>query len=106
MTQLAEKVRATPLWVTALLAFVAMCANDIFGTVMVVFEARLNAPVAGAFDVLGWVAGLICAALALDEIIRNGWRTRKSLTIIGAVSLANFMGTVWVVAIATALTKH
>ena len=94
------------LWKVALLAFVAMCAQDITGTCMVVFESRLNAPVAGLFDVLGWIAGLICAALAIEEIIKNGWRTRKSLTIIGAVSAANFLGTVGGVWIAVALTRR
>ena len=94
------------LWKVGLLAFVAMCFQDILGTCMVVFEAKLNAPLAGVFDVLGWIAGLICSALALEEIIKNGWRTRKSLTIIGAVSLANFWGTVAGVALAVTLTHH
>lgn len=94
------------LWKVALLAFVAMCFEDIFGTVMVIFESRYNAPLAGAFDVLGWMAGLICSALAIEEIIKNGWRTRKSLTLITAISLANFAGTYAGVAIAAAITHH
>lgn len=94
------------LWKVALLAFIAMCVQDILGTAMVIFEARFNAPVAGVFDVLGWIAGLICAALALEEIITNGWRTRKSLVIIGAVSLANFWGTYAGVGISALLTHH
>jgi hypothetical protein len=98
--------RDTLLWRVALLAFVAMCVQDVLGTCMVVFEAHFNAPVAGLFDVLGWIAGIICAALALEEIIKNGWRTRKSLTIIGAVSLANFTGTYAGVSIASVLTHH
>lgn len=77
----------------AVAAFIAMCVQDVLGTCMVVFESKLNAPVAGLFDVAGWIAGLICSALALEEIIKNGWRTRRSLTIIAAVSLANFAGT-------------
>lgn len=93
-------------WKVALLAFVAMCIQDIMGTCMVIFESRLNAPVAGMFDVVGWIAGLICSALAIEEIIKNGWRTRKSLAIIGAVSLANFAGTYAGVAIAVAITSH
>lgn len=92
------------LWKVALLAFAAMCVQDIFGTAMVIFESRLNAPVAGAFDVLGWIAALVCSALALEEIITHGWKTRKSLIIIGAVSLANFVGTFAGVAIGSALT--
>ena len=93
-------------WKVGLLAFVAMSIQDVMGTCMVVFESRLNAPVAGMFDVLGWLAGLICSALAIEEIIKNGWRTPKSLTIIGGVSAANFLGTVLGIAIATSLTHH
>lgn len=94
------------LWKVALLAFIAMCVTDVMGTVMVVFESRLNAPMAGLFDVMGWVSGLVCSALAIEEIVKNGWRTRKSLTIIAAVSAANFLGTVLGVAIASSLTHH
>ena len=103
---LAEKERSATLWKVAVLAFVMMCLQDIMGTAMVVFESRLNAPVAGLFDVLGWICGLIFSALALEEIIKNGWRTRKSLTLIAAISLANFWGTWLGVAIASALTHH
>lgn len=97
---------AVRLWKVALLAFAAMSLNDVFMTVMVIFESRLNAPVAGAFDVLGWMAGLVCSALAIEEIIKNGWRTRKSLVIIGSVSIANFAGTFAGVAIGSAITHH
>lgn len=88
----------------ALLGFVAMCCQDVLGTCMVVFESKLNGPVAGMFDVLGWFTGLICSALAIEEIIKHGAFTRKSLTIIGAISAANFFGTVWGVQIARVLS--
>ena len=94
------------LWKVAVLAFIAMCAQDVMGTVMVIFESQYNGVMAGLFDVAGWIAGLICAALALEEIIKNGWKTRKSLTIIAAVSAANFVGTILGVAIASGITHH
>jgi hypothetical protein len=81
-----------------------MCIQDVFGTAMVIFEARLNAPVAGLFDMAGWIAGLICSALAISEIVAHGWRTRKSLVIIGTVSVANFVGTYGGVLIGSTLT--
>jgi hypothetical protein len=93
-------------WKVALLAFVAMCLQDILATAMVVFESRYNALAAGAFDVAGWLAGIVCMGLAIDSIIRTGWRTRRSLAIIAAVSAANFLGTVAGVAIAEVLTNH
>ena len=83
-----------------------MCVQDLLGTSMVIFESRLNAPISGLFDVGGWLAGLVCSALAIEEIIKNGWRTRKSLTIIGAVSVANFAGTFAGVAIGSAIVHH
>jgi hypothetical protein len=94
------------LWKVALLAFVAMCINDVMATVMVIFESRYNAPAAGLFDMGGWIASLVCSALAIEEIVKNGWRTRKSMVIIAAVSMANFAGTFAGVAIASALTRH
>ena len=98
-------VHSLRLWKVAVLAFAAMCVQDVLGTCMVVMESRLNAPMAGLFDVTGWIAGLICSALALEEIIKNGWRTRKSLTIIFAVSAANFAGTYWGVWLSHTLTR-
>lgn len=92
-------------WV-ALLAFVAMCVQDVLGTCMVIFEARLNGPVAGMFDTAGWLATLVCMGLSLDEVIKSGWRSRRSLTIIAAISVANFVGTVAGVSIGAALTHR
>jgi len=105
-TPLAAAAQRGALWKVAVLAFVAMCLNDVFGTIMVVEESRLNAVSAGVFDVLGWVTGLVCAALALDSIIRDGWRTRRSLVIIASVSVANFLGTLLGVHISTLLAHH
>jgi hypothetical protein len=99
----AAEVKAN-LWKVALLAFVAMFAQDVLGTVMVIFEARYDALLAGTFDVAGWLVGLVCSALAIEEIITHGWRTKKSLVIIGAISAANFIGTYAGVAIALAIT--
>jgi hypothetical protein len=94
------------LWKVALLGFTAMMVNDLLMTSMVIFESRLNAPVSGLFDVAGWLTSLICSALAIEEIIKNGWRTRKSLTLIGAISIANFAGTWCGVLVGSALTHH
>lgn len=82
------------LWKVALLAFVSMCIVDVLSTVMVVFESRYNAPGAALMDVLGYFASLACSVLALDSILKNGVRNKRSLVIIGAVSLANAAGTV------------
>lgn len=94
------------LWKIALLAFLSMCFQDILGTAMVVFEATYNPALAGAFDVVGWFFGLICSALAIESIIKNGWRTKRSLTIIAAVTAANFIGTYIGVYIAAVWNHH
>ena len=104
MTQTAP-ARRMPLWKVAVLAFAAMCVNDLLGTAMVIFEAHFNAPLAGLMDVLGYLASLTCSVLALDSILANGWRNRRSLVIITAVSCANFAGTYAGVAIGQILTS-
>lgn len=103
----AEAVRhRTSLWHVALLAFLAMCADDVAYTIMTVSEAHYQALLAGCFDVVGWMFGLICSALAIESIIREGWRTKRSLVIIAAVSAANFFGTIAGVAVASGLSHH
>jgi hypothetical protein len=94
------------LWRIAALAFVAMCAQDVLATTMVIFEAHYNAPMAGVFDVAQWLAAMVSSALAVEEIIRHGWRTRKAAVIFASVSAANFLGTFTGVALTGALTHH
>lgn len=94
------------LWKAAAVSFLAMCFQDVLATCMVIFEARLNALLAGTFDALGWFFGLACSYLAIESVLKTGLRTKRSLTIIGAVTLANFAGTYAGVAIGSALTHH
>lgn len=96
----------TSLWRVALLVFCAMCLQDVLATTMVIFESHYNAALAGAFDVLQWLAAIVTSALAVEEIIRHGWRTRKAKVIFVAVSAANFLGTYTGVALTGALTHH
>lgn len=91
--QTATKVAKGALWKVMLLAFLGMCANDLLGTAMVVFESHYDAALAGAMDVTGYFASLVCSVLALDSILADGWKSRRSLCIIGAVTVANFAGT-------------
>lgn len=86
-------VREMPLRRAALLSFVAMCVQDLIGTAMVIFESRFNIIASGLCDVFGYLAGLICSVLALDSILRDGWRTKRSLILIATVTVANFVGT-------------
>ena len=81
------------LWKAALLTFAAMCCQDILGTCMVVYEAQLNWQIAGIFDVTGYIAGLVCSVLALDSILKDGWRNKRSIVLLVSVTLANYVGT-------------
>lgn len=99
-----SRLTQLPIVKAAVIAFAAMTAQDILNTTMVIFESHFDAPLAGVMDQLGWIAGLACSAIALDSILTNGWRNKRSLILIAAVSAANFAGTFSGVAIGHALT--
>jgi hypothetical protein len=78
----------------AAVAFAAMCAQDLLSTVMVVFESHYQAIPAGIFDVAAWITWLASSAMAIDEVLKGGWRSKRARVVIAAVSAANFAGTV------------
>lgn len=87
----------------ALIAFAAMCAQDLLSTVMVVMESHYNALGAGAFDVASWLTWLMSSVMAIDEVLKGGWRSKRARIVIASVSAANFAGTMAGVYIARAL---
>lgn len=87
------KVQEMPLRKAAVAAFFAMCVTNIVSTAMVIFESRYSLVAAGVCDVLAYLSGLVCSVLALDSILRDGWRSRRSQVLVLVVSLANFVGT-------------
>lgn len=99
------RVHEMPLWKAAVAAFAAMLVSDIIGTAMVVYEAHYLWLPAGICDVFGYLAGLVCSVLAIDSVLQNGFRNRRSLVLIGAVSLSNFLGTALGVEIVKAMTR-
>lgn len=100
------QVREMPLRWAAPAAFLAMCVTDTISTAMVIFQANYNIVGAGLCDVFGYIAGLVCSVLALDSILRDGWRNKRSLVLIGSVTVANFLGTAAGVLIVERLTHH
>ena len=98
-------IRRHPLASVALLAFVAMCGQDLAGTAMVISEAHFNAFAAAGLDEAQWAMGLASAGLALNEIFKNGW-SRRALVICAALSAANILGTYSGVWIGAAVTHH
>lgn len=93
------------IWSAVLLAFGAMCLQDLLSTAMVVTEAHGLSVVAGALDVGEWLTVLVCSSLAIGAVLKEGWRSRRSLAIIAAVSVGNFVGTVAGTSIAFGLIK-
>jgi hypothetical protein len=100
------RVHEMPLPKAALAAFVAMMVSDLIGTAMVVYEAHYLWLEAGLCDVFGYLAGLVCSVLAIDSILQLGFRNRRSLVLIAAVTMANFAGTALGVLIVRALSEH
>lgn len=98
-------VHEMPLPRAAVAAFVAMMVSDLIGTAMVIFESRYLWLAAGLCDVFGYLAGLLCSVLALDSILQLGLRNRRSVVLIGSVTVANFAGTAVGVEIVRALTR-
>ena len=94
-----------PLRRLLILAFVAMCAQDVLATAMVIAESHRVALAAGSLDVAQWILALLTSGLAIEEIVRHGWWTRRALAIIGAVSAANFTGTVLGVLMASGIGR-
>lgn len=86
------------------MSFGAMCLQDIVGTGMVIYESRYQIVASGVCDVLQFLAGLICSAMALESIINDGWRTKRSQVLIWTITAANFVGTAAGVIIVKALT--
>lgn len=97
--------RLTEFWKLGLLAFAAMFAQDLLYTCMVVMESNFHPVAAGLFDDVSWFAWLASSGIAVETVIKNGWRTKKSVTIIAAITLANFLGTVTGVGIAKVLSS-
>lgn len=97
-------LRQMATWKVATLAFLAMCFQDVLATVMVIQESHYDWQTAGLFDAAAYIFGLACLALAFDP--KDGFFNRRSATIIGAVSVANYFGTMLGVLISQALNHH
>lgn len=91
---MAAPIRQVKLWKACVWAFLAMFASDIISTAMVIFESHYDANLAGLSDVFGYIVSLVCSVLAIDSILQDGWRNKRSLALIGVLSVSNYAGTV------------
>lgn len=76
--------------VTAVVAAVAMFVADVLSVLLTQAEARNRAVLAGILDSLAWGAGIVVTLTTLDAL--NGTNRPLMYAVIGAVSAANFGG--------------
>ena len=108
-TTVAATAKRSAVWKVALVAFLAMCANDIAGTVMVVFGGSLQRHFSPAtlLDVIGWslLAHLRCPRHRIhhhrglaNSTVPHDYRRRLRCQLL--------IGTIAGVAIASSITHH
>ena len=76
----------------ALWAALAMIVQDVTLTLMVQAEARNRWVLAGLLDSVGFLAQVATYGISIDSIVRHGL-TGPTLVILGALTVANFVGT-------------
>ena len=76
----------------ALVAALAMVAQDILAVLTVQAEARNRAWLAGIGDTAGWLVWLASASISITTVSGDGPWTQKAL-VVGLVSAANLFGT-------------
>ena len=85
-----------------LAACVAMACKDAIYTGLTVAQAHGRSLAAGAFDALGDIASIIVTLAGAGIIIVHGW-SAHTVTVLAAMCVTSFCGTVFWVKIATRL---
>ncbi len=87
-----------------LIAAVAMVADDILAVTLVQAEARNRATLAGILDSCMWIFSMIVTVTTVD--VMQGHHTSTKVLAIGAITLANFTGSLIGVRIGRRLIKE
>jgi len=77
--------------ILALLAAVAMVAQDVLGSIMVMCEAANRKWLAGVFDSFGWLVAIATTTISVTAL--QGHNTTEKVEVVVLVSLANLFGT-------------
>ena len=77
--------------ITALWAALAMVVQDVFGTLLVQAQARNRAQLSAILDTVGYGASLICTYIGVSALQSHDLALK--VTVIAAVSVANYGGT-------------
>ncbi len=81
-----------PTWQLALVASLAMLAQDLLLTTLTQAEARDRWVLAGVLDCGGFLAQVTTYGVSIDAIVTHGLGTR-TLVVLAALTVANFIGT-------------
>ena len=79
-------------WQLALVASLAMVAEDVLLTWLTQAEARNRWVLAGFLDCAGFLAQVTTFGVSIDAIVKGGLDSR-TLIVLGALTVANFCGT-------------
>jgi hypothetical protein len=74
----------------AILAAVAMLAQDILGTILTMAEAKEKAALSGALDTVGWFAAILTTTWSVTAL--QGHNMSEKVWVLILVSVANFAG--------------
>jgi len=74
----------------ALWAALAMVVQDILAVCMTQAEARNRRSMAGALDVIAWLAAIATTSISVSTL--QGHNTTEKVLVLVSVSLANFVG--------------
>jgi hypothetical protein len=75
----------------AILAALAMVANDIAGTILVMAEAAGRGWLAGAMDTAGWLVSITTTTISVTAL--QGHSFSEKVLVVAFVSAANLFGT-------------
>ncbi len=78
--------------VIVLVAALAMLAQDVIAAPLAQAEARNRAHLAGLLDTAGWLVAIATTTISVTEL--QGHSLTRKVAVIGAVSAANYVGTV------------
>lgn len=81
-----------PTWEIAVLAAVIMVAQDILSTAQAQANNRHKASLSGLLDMASWLVTISTTALSVTAL--QGHDLARKIAVIGAVSAANYIGSV------------
>ena len=76
----------------AVIAALAMLAQDVLATLLVQAQARNKAHLAGILDVIAWILAITTTSISVTTL--SGHNLTAKILVVGFVSVANYAGSV------------